>query len=61
MSSGWYNVEIGLMSPFYGRVWLNVTALRDSTKTSAHKFAKIFHETLVEVRNLIDGAASSKM
>lgn len=49
------------MSLFYGRVWLNVTALRDSTKTSAHKFAKIFHETLVEVRNLIDGAASSKM
>lgn len=68
-----YSINNGFVAPMvkdgYGlfytmtseTVWLHVTALRDSTKTGAHKFARIFHETLVEVKNMIDRALSSKM
>ncbi|XP_037027164.1 peroxisomal carnitine O-octanoyltransferase isoform X2 [Bradysia coprophila] len=68
-----YSINNGFVAPmvkdgyglFYSMtsetVWLHVTAKRDSTKTSAHKFARTFDETLVEVQDMIGRAVSSKM
>ncbi|KAJ6637373.1 Peroxisomal carnitine O-octanoyltransferase [Pseudolycoriella hygida] len=68
-----YSINNGFVGPMvkdgYGifytmtseTIWLHVTATRESTTTSAHKFARTFNDTMVDVKNMIDRALSSKL
>lgn len=40
---------------------MNLSTFRASTKTSAYKFAKVFDETMLEVKLLLDNKTMPKL